>query len=475
MSRKKNKNNKSLVVVNEVRRKKRGKKKKGVNWLNIGKRVLGGAITGISPMLGPLAPVGAAVGTLLGSGAYRMNTLADRITASDTGLSVQVPYMHSSDDAFKLSHREYLRDISSTTDFDITHYPINPGVASSFPWLSSIAGNFTEFRFTGLAYEFKSTSADALNSTNTALGTVIMSPKYNLEAPDFVSKMEMEAQMGAVSCKPAQSMVCLVECAPNENIFARQFIRTGEEVSTSLLYDLGEMCLATVGSQAVATIGELWVTYEVELYKPKFGAGALLQNALWHKSYATGVASGTTVLGTSATRVVVHDNFPGDKVTFTGTDARVITLPPHMVGAYLLVIEWDGAGISWTAPSHSLSAGLDDNVLPFWTVSSGDLYYFNAPASGVTSVTHAVKLIAFRVIDYDTENEITIGSSGTVPNSQRCTINIWQIHDASTDPSLSMLSSRALKRRKEERRFEEAFKRFKSLELEDDFRIKKDA
>lgn len=49
-------------------------------------------------------------------------------------------------------------------------YSVNPGQQVSYPWLSTIAANFESYRIIGQLYEFKTMSADALNSTNTALG-----------------------------------------------------------------------------------------------------------------------------------------------------------------------------------------------------------------------------------------------------------------------------------------------------------------
>lgn len=37
-------------------------------------------------------------------------------------------------------------------------------------------------------YEYKSTSGDAISSTNNALGTVVMSAEYNVVSPPFSTK-----------------------------------------------------------------------------------------------------------------------------------------------------------------------------------------------------------------------------------------------------------------------------------------------
>jgi predicted nucleic acid-binding Zn ribbon protein len=77
-----------------------------------------------------------------------------------------------------ITHREYITDIvtSSTAGaFSYVTYSINPGQDSLFPWLSNIAQCFEAYKMHGLVFEYKSMSADALNSTNTALGQVILS------------------------------------------------------------------------------------------------------------------------------------------------------------------------------------------------------------------------------------------------------------------------------------------------------------
>lgn len=64
---------------------------------------------------------------------------------------------------------------SSAGVFNGLVYKINPGNPETFPWLSSIASNFEAYRIEGLVFEYKTMSADALNSTNTALGQIILS------------------------------------------------------------------------------------------------------------------------------------------------------------------------------------------------------------------------------------------------------------------------------------------------------------
>lgn len=203
-------------------------------------------------------------GKLFGSGDYtvKSNSL---MTGTDPPIVGQ-----ASGRATIIRHREYIQDISSSTAFTLQSFPINPGVITTFPWLYCIAQNYEEYVIRGMVFEFKSTSANALNSTNTALGTVIMATNYNVYRPNFISKTEMENHEFCTSAKPSESFMHPIECAVGENPLHVMFVRTDTPGQGDLrMYDLGTFQIATVGSQATAVIGELWVTYDIEFLKPR--------------------------------------------------------------------------------------------------------------------------------------------------------------------------------------------------------------
>nr|QKV51167.1 putative capsid protein [Crucivirus sp.] len=213
---------------------------------------------------------------LLGYGDYRVGRNSSP-TQGRMGMGTSVARFGNRGNCTVVQHREYIGDVSSSTAFTNTTYSINPAVPTTFPWLSTIAKNFEEYDFKQLAFQFKSTSADALNSTNTALGTVIGATIYNSVNPAFTSKQQMENYEFAKSSKPSEDQVYPVECAHGENPVEQLYTRVGPVPSGAdpRLYDLGTFQQATVGSQAAAVIGELWVLYTVELYKPKLeSAGA---------------------------------------------------------------------------------------------------------------------------------------------------------------------------------------------------------
>lgn len=185
---------------------------------------------------------------------------------------------------------EYIQDVGSTTAFAITKYPINPGLGFVFPFLSQLAGNYEQYHFHSLRFVFKSTSANALNNTNTALGTVILGVNYDVISPDFTSKFEMNNYVGTKSQRPSAHAVMSVRAAAYKTLYIRTGTPPGD--ADLRLYDHANFYFATEGSQAAADIGELWVEYEVTLKKPKLSdaLGWDTSMAIWYN--ATGVDNG---------------------------------------------------------------------------------------------------------------------------------------------------------------------------------------
>lgn len=232
--------------------------------------LLGGLGTAAGMFLGgaPGAAIGGSLGTLFGKvtgmGAYHVKTN----TLMNPGASVPT---FGEGGGCTMAHREFIGDVSGSVAFTNTTYSINPGLSNLFPWLSLCAQQFEEYQMLGMIIEFKSTSATALNSTNTALGTVIMATNYDSHDANFQNKQQMESYQYSTSAAPSVSQLHPIECDPRKNVMKNLFVRTGSVPTgaDSLFYDVGVFQLATVGMQAAAVIGELWVTYHVKFLRPR--------------------------------------------------------------------------------------------------------------------------------------------------------------------------------------------------------------
>jgi hypothetical protein len=108
------------------------------------------------------------------------------------------------------------------------------------------------------------------------VGTIIIATQYNANDAPFSSKQDMMEYAGRVSGKVSQGVVHGVECDPAQMSGSiGKYTRSGpappgEDVKT---YDLGTVNVATANTPAAfnnQAVGELWVSYTVELRKPKF-------------------------------------------------------------------------------------------------------------------------------------------------------------------------------------------------------------
>lgn len=173
-----------------------------------------------------------------------------------------------------------MRDIfapPANVAFHLQTWPLNPGIATSFPWLSQIAQNFDEYEFLQLIYTFRSTVADFAASSG-QVGTVVMVTQYNPSEDDFGDKDTLMGYVGSMSTKVTDSLIHGIECDPEKNSGTSQkYVRLGGlDVTEDLKnYDHGKTSLAILNAPATYAgqqLGELWVTYTVRLRKPKLSS-----------------------------------------------------------------------------------------------------------------------------------------------------------------------------------------------------------
>lgn len=234
--------------------------------------------------------MGQRIGNLFGNKGAKIGAEAGRLFRQVTGFGDykvesnslvasldRLPTFRNMSSGTKVLHREYLGDVitSSTIGaFKNQVFPIQPALYTTFPWLSASAENYQEYRLNGLVFEFKSNSYNALSSTNTASGTVVMATNYNVLESPFPNKFIMEQTQFTCSGKPSINLLHPIECAKIETPTSVLYTRSGTVTTGDLrLYDWGNFQIATVGMQGANTnIGELWVTYDVTLLKPRLGA-----------------------------------------------------------------------------------------------------------------------------------------------------------------------------------------------------------
>jgi len=227
--------------------------------------------------LGALAGkgLGAGLAAVTGYGNYsvRANSLSKVSTSVD-----MIPQFVKNDHSIRVTHREFIKDLVVPNDpntFSIQTFLINPANRVLFPWLATMAKQYSQYKIHGMVFAYKTMSSDI--TAGGALGTVIMATNYNAIDRSFVNKIEMENSEFAVSTKPSMSLVHAIECDPKYSGLDVLYVRDPSYETTDTndrrFYDYGRFQVATTGlpGSAGTVMGELWVSYDIEFMKPVLG------------------------------------------------------------------------------------------------------------------------------------------------------------------------------------------------------------
>lgn len=333
--------------------------------------------------------------------AYRKRRATYRPRARTYRLSPSTASFAKSGDGIRIKHREYIGDVlangliaNGSTQFGTAYtIPLNPGLSSSFPWLSNLANSFEEYQWKSLIFQFRSTSANAITGTNPNIGEVIMATCYNAAAslPPYSNKTGMLNQEFATAARVTQNAVSAVECDPRKtNGRGRLYVRdapvpTGQDPKT---YDVGVFQIATNGLPSNCTVGELWVTYDIMLSKPTEvdnQGSAIVPVRTSH--FILNAPTNIYPLGPSPPSASqTHLNQWGASIS-NPNGQNVLTFPPGSVGAVQITLYYVGASTA--------SVGLPAPV--FTNCSTATLFNNLSNIAEDSGVTGSMLLVTFFV------------------------------------------------------------------------------
>ncbi|APG76267.1 hypothetical protein 2 [Changjiang tombus-like virus 9] len=314
------------------------KKKSEITELGRVLRTLGGIGGGFAGGMIGQGAAGSAVGTGLGAAVSRWLGQGDYSVTSNSVLraATTVPSMHKNDQTVVVRHKEFVGELRGNQNFTVAYrYSLNPGIALTFPWLHSIAAQYSEYRIRGMVFHYVPTSGASVASSNTALGSVMFQTSYRASENPPGSKIEMMNEYWASEGRPCDEFCHPIECDPKENPFNVQYVRTGglPAGENLLMYDLGTTTVAVTGMQTTGTVlGDIWCTYEVELKKPKLtGLNTEATRSLYSNS-STGITNANP-LGSGPVLSTI------DGVSAVGSQ---ITFPGNLDGKYVVVLTISG-------------------------------------------------------------------------------------------------------------------------------------
>lgn len=306
----------------------------------------GGAVGGVfgSPAMGAAAGsgLGGMISKWLGSGDYSVsqNSLVNSVKASGN-----IPMMHSEGQTVTVRHKEFLTEVKSSSGFLVQRsFTINPGNSTTFPWLARLANSYQQYRIKGLVFHYVPTSGSAVSSSNNALGSVMLQTSYRSNDSAPTSKIELLNEYWSSEAMPCEAFCHPIECNPAENPFNVQYIRADDLLiptsDSPLLYDMGTTHLCVSGQQATGvTLGDLWVTYEIELKKPIISSNVTTDSFLY-TAYVN--PTSPTFAAPFPTTTTTEGNFP---LPLAG---RTLSIPAKYYGTFWIVVSYESSGGAFT-------------------------------------------------------------------------------------------------------------------------------
>jgi len=343
-----------------------------------------------------------------GFGDYEVHSNSLMAAGTNGKIGGEVPYMHSTDQHTTIRHREFLGDVlGSTATYSWVQFPLNPGLAVSFPWASPMSNCFQMYRIKGMIIEFKSLSLEfAAVPYN---GFVAIGTQYDVLESPYTGKLELDNAEYACSGPPFQSLMHPIECERSQTFNTELFCRNGNIPSNAdlRLYDWGTTTIAVGSQTSNAVIGELWVTYEIDLFKPK-----LASQIGFAANSAQATVSGCTALAPLGTGFV--SPWTGTMPMSIATAGTVLKFGPlTTAGNYYVTFNWvSGSSVAITYPLFTFTNCVGSNL---FTAPNGTAVTLSMSASFAVNITGP-------------SATISIGATGVYPaGALTCAIYVSQI------------------------------------------------
>lgn len=209
------------------------------------------------------------------------------VAMSRAVVSQRIPQIMSTGNTTRISHSEFFTSVvSASTDYAVSCYPCNPGVASMFPWLSQVALRYETYKFRRLSFEYHTRAATS------QVGTVGM--VFDFDAEDSAPSSQMMALSYHDKCadSPWKDSCVTLDLTQGDRLpirYTRAGIPSGDiDIKT---YDVGNLYLFVDGVAASTNLGLVEVKYVIDLYTPQ------IQNPVGGKFSASTALDATHLIG----------------------------------------------------------------------------------------------------------------------------------------------------------------------------------
>lgn len=328
----------------------------GHGLYKIGGKSAGGAIGGaVGKLFGDTAgKVGEFAGDLFhrgiksifGIGSYQLRSAALHDIAREPLQSGQsllmsgtLPLFNSKTNSNTIRHEERVGDIYGSAGFKLQHWRVNPGVSATFPWMSSLARMYSQYRIVGMIFSTKTIlGPDAVGGSN-VLGQWAIATRYGANTRPPQNYNDICTSEYVRSDNATRNIAGIVECDPSQNAGTpwKEVSLDGAAIAEQLASDHCCVELATQGFPAELDgklVGGLWVTYLVEFDKPESNSNSSARSSTFY--------SGKVMMGATAGSA----SFPINTVPTTGStlggviyDSQNSLSLPKIPGRYQLSVQ----------------------------------------------------------------------------------------------------------------------------------------
>ncbi len=319
----------------------------------------------------------------------------NRKTSSNTVSRQKNPSMEKGPDgSTRIRHRELISDVSGGTSYNVTGFSINPGLGSSFPWLSSVAERYESYVFNSLKFEYMHQVSEFTEGN----GKVLLAVDYDAADSAPTSKVQMSSYASEVSCAPYENVTMTCKKSDLTKFGVQRYIRQGT-LSSNLdikTYDVGKFFIATQGQTGTSLVGELYVDYDIMLYTPQLSL--------------TPVSGKRVGVNPSKVAPIHSDDVQTGNLPVNYVDATTISI--GRAGMYLFEVFVAGTGLTDFSISPSTLGTVSALVPPLPDGAATSMvasFSLNVPNPGLEFVVDAatgnttVTGLTIRMAQYDAE------------------------------------------------------------------------
>ncbi len=236
-----------------------------------------------------------------------------------SGQRIREPRVKAGQASTRIQHRELIGNIAGTTTFTVNqNLALNPGIAATFPWLSTQASGWEQYRFHRLDFEY------VTRSPTSATGDVFLSPDYDvLDAPPS-TEQEVSTYRDTTEDACWKDQCCKLDPSAMFPIGPRKYVRDSSVATADLkTYDAGRLYVVTNGQANTNSIGKLWVNYDVEFFVPQTTSSS---GVPVNQTFAQFNLSANQSLSTGTEATLVFDEVVSNDLGITNSSG-VFTLP----------------------------------------------------------------------------------------------------------------------------------------------------